>query len=78
MLTPHLVGGKTPTDQKSLCGSDVPPPVPSRTIHFTENLLRDNQVSLVSVGGAQLITTYSLRQKQPNDVESCNFVSLRV
>lgn len=44
MLTPHLVGGKTPTDQKSLCGSDVPPPVPSRTNHSIKNPLRDNQV----------------------------------
>lgn len=76
MLTPHLVGGKTPTDQKSLCGSDVPPPVPSRTNHSTENLLRDNQVSLVSVGGAPLITMCPLRQKQPNDVESCNVFKL--
>lgn len=50
--TSHLVGGKTPIDQKSLCGSDVPPPVPSRTNHSTENLLRDNQVTLVSVDSA--------------------------
>ena len=43
-----LVGGKTPTDPKSLAGTDVPPPVPSRTNHNADNLLRDNQVGLVS------------------------------
>ncbi|XP_034534164.1 apoptosis-stimulating of p53 protein 2-like isoform X2 [Notolabrus celidotus] len=31
------------SDQKGLSGSDVPPPVPSRTNHSAENLLRDNQ-----------------------------------
>ncbi|XP_035516025.1 apoptosis-stimulating of p53 protein 2-like, partial [Morone saxatilis] len=39
-LSSHNSGGKTFTDQK---GSDIPPPVPSRTNHITENLLRDNQ-----------------------------------
>uniref|UniRef100_A0A671VAD1 Tumor protein p53 binding protein, 2b n=1 Tax=Sparus aurata TaxID=8175 RepID=A0A671VAD1_SPAAU len=38
--------GKTPTDQKGVSGSDVPPPVPSRTNHNTGSLLRDNQVSM--------------------------------
>lgn len=42
----HDVGGKTATDQKSLSGSDVPPPVPARTNHATENVLRDKQVSV--------------------------------
>ncbi|XP_071379454.1 apoptosis-stimulating of p53 protein 2-like [Centroberyx affinis] len=37
--------GETLSDQKGLSGSDVPPPVPSRTNHITENLLRDNQAS---------------------------------
>ncbi|KAM3623599.1 uncharacterized protein V6R79_013131 [Siganus canaliculatus] len=36
-------GSKTTTDQKGLSGSDIPPPVPSRTSQITENLLRDNQ-----------------------------------
>ncbi|KAI4833392.1 hypothetical protein KUCAC02_016298 [Chaenocephalus aceratus] len=40
-----LSGGKILTDQRSLSGSDIPPPVPSRTNHITENLLRDNQAS---------------------------------
>ncbi|KAM9363285.1 apoptosis-stimulating of p53 protein 2-like [Symphorus nematophorus] len=44
-LSCHNSGGKTLTDQKSLSGSDNPPPVPSRTNHITENLLRDNQAS---------------------------------
>ncbi|XP_036961503.1 apoptosis-stimulating of p53 protein 2b isoform X2 [Acanthopagrus latus] len=44
-LSGHSSGGKTPTDQKGLSGSDVPPPVPSRTNHTTESLLRDNQTS---------------------------------
>ncbi|XP_070778506.1 apoptosis-stimulating of p53 protein 2b [Enoplosus armatus] len=39
----HNSGGKTLTDQKGLSGSDIPPPVPSRTNHITENLLRDKQ-----------------------------------
>ncbi|XP_056225125.1 apoptosis-stimulating of p53 protein 2-like isoform X2 [Seriola aureovittata] len=38
-------GGDTLTDKKDLSGSDAPPPVPSRTNHTTENLLRDNQAS---------------------------------
>ncbi|XP_070683738.1 apoptosis-stimulating of p53 protein 2b [Pempheris klunzingeri] len=38
-------GGKTLTDQKGISGSDIPPPIPSRTNHITENLLRDNQAS---------------------------------
>ncbi|XP_071359231.1 apoptosis-stimulating of p53 protein 2b [Trachinotus anak] len=38
-------GGETLKDQKDLSGSDVPPPVPSRTGQTTENLLRDNQAS---------------------------------
>lgn len=49
MMTAPVVGGKTPTDQKSLSGSDVPPPVPSRTNHTTGSLLRDNQVSVNSL-----------------------------
>ncbi|XP_033480652.1 apoptosis-stimulating of p53 protein 2-like [Epinephelus lanceolatus] len=44
-LSCYNSGGKTLTDQKGLSGSDVPPPVPSRTSHITENLLRDNQAS---------------------------------
>ncbi|KAM7419948.1 hypothetical protein PAMA_016853 [Pampus argenteus] len=44
-LSCHNSGGETLTDQKGLSGSDIPPPVPSRTNHITENLLRDNQVS---------------------------------
>ena len=44
MMIAPLAGGKTHTDQKGLSGSDNPPPVPSRTNHITENLLRDNQV----------------------------------
>ncbi|XP_040891316.1 apoptosis-stimulating of p53 protein 2b [Toxotes jaculatrix] len=38
-------GGETLREQKGLSGSDVPPPVPSRTSHTSENLLRDNQAS---------------------------------
>ncbi|XP_038589770.1 apoptosis-stimulating of p53 protein 2-like [Micropterus salmoides] len=45
-LSCHNSGGKTLTDQKSLSGSDIPPTVPSRTNHITDNLLRDNQVSV--------------------------------
>ncbi|KAK1886047.1 Apoptosis-stimulating of p53 protein 2, partial [Dissostichus eleginoides] len=44
-LSCHHSGGKILTDQRSLSGSDIPPPVPSRTNHITENLLRDNQAS---------------------------------
>ncbi|XP_076584710.1 apoptosis-stimulating of p53 protein 2b [Chaetodon auriga] len=44
-LSCHNSGGKTLTDQKGLSGSDIPPPVPSRTNHITENLLKDNQAS---------------------------------
>lgn len=47
MLCP-LVGGKTHTDQKGLSGSDIAPPAPPRTNHITENLLRDNQVTMDS------------------------------
>lgn len=49
MMTAPVVGGKTPTDQKGVSGSDVPPPVPSRTNHNTGSLLRDNQVSVNSL-----------------------------
>lgn len=49
MMAAPIAGGKTPTDQKGLSGSDVPPPVPSRTNHTTESLLRDNQVSVNSL-----------------------------
>ncbi|KAM9856918.1 apoptosis-stimulating of p53 protein 2b [Aulostomus maculatus] len=35
--------GETLKVQKGNSGSDVPPPVPSRTSNVTENLLRDNQ-----------------------------------
>lgn len=45
-MSSPLVGGKTLTDKKGLSGSEIPPPVPSRTNHIAENLLRDNQVSL--------------------------------
>ncbi|XP_058496715.1 apoptosis-stimulating of p53 protein 2-like isoform X2 [Solea solea] len=38
-------GGETLTDQKGVPGSDVPPPVPARTNHNTDSLLRDNQAS---------------------------------
>ncbi|XP_019962727.1 apoptosis-stimulating of p53 protein 2-like [Paralichthys olivaceus] len=31
--------------ERGLCGSDVPPPVPSRTNHSTDTLLRDNQIT---------------------------------
>lgn len=48
MMVFSPVGGETLTDQKGLSGSDIPPPVPSRTSHTTENLLRDNQVPLNS------------------------------
>ncbi|XP_044045246.1 apoptosis-stimulating of p53 protein 2-like isoform X3 [Siniperca chuatsi] len=44
-LSSHNSGGKTLKDQKGLSGSDIPPPVPSRTNHIAENLLRDNQAS---------------------------------
>ncbi|KAK5865499.1 hypothetical protein PBY51_019765 [Eleginops maclovinus] len=44
-LSCHNSGGKTIPDQRSLSGSDIPPPVPSRTNHITDNLLRDNQAS---------------------------------
>ncbi|KAL6111047.1 usp34 [Pungitius sinensis] len=37
----HCSDGKT----EALSGSDIPPPVPSRTNHTTENLARDNQAS---------------------------------
>ncbi|XP_062244911.1 apoptosis-stimulating of p53 protein 2-like [Platichthys flesus] len=38
-------GDETPTGLRGLCGSDNPPPVPSRTNHSTDTLLRDNQAS---------------------------------
>ncbi|KAM8878094.1 apoptosis-stimulating of p53 protein 2-like isoform 2-T2 [Spinachia spinachia] len=41
----HCSDGKTLTDKKALCGSDIPPPVPSRTNHIAENLPRDHQAS---------------------------------
>uniref|UniRef100_A0A3B5AQY4 Apoptosis-stimulating of p53 protein 2-like n=1 Tax=Stegastes partitus TaxID=144197 RepID=A0A3B5AQY4_9TELE len=40
-----FLGGETFTNQKGPSGSDLPPPVPSRTNHTAENLLRDNQAS---------------------------------
>ncbi|XP_029313830.1 LOW QUALITY PROTEIN: apoptosis-stimulating of p53 protein 2-like [Cottoperca gobio] len=36
-LSCHNSGVKTLIDQKSLSGSDIPPPVPSRTNHITDN-----------------------------------------
>nr|XP_046232665.1 apoptosis-stimulating of p53 protein 2-like isoform X2 [Scatophagus argus] len=44
-LSCHNSGGKTLTNQKGLSERDSPPPIPSRTNHTTENLLRDSQVS---------------------------------
>ncbi|XP_027139079.1 apoptosis-stimulating of p53 protein 2 [Larimichthys crocea] len=44
-LSSYNSGGKTLTDQKGPSGSDIPPPVPSRIPHITENMLRDNQAS---------------------------------
>ncbi|KAF3688153.1 Apoptosis-stimulating of p53 protein 2 Bcl2-binding protein [Channa argus] len=41
----HNSGGETLTDQKLLSGSELPPPVPSRVSHTTENSLRDKQAS---------------------------------
>ncbi|XP_034444708.1 apoptosis-stimulating of p53 protein 2-like isoform X2 [Hippoglossus hippoglossus] len=38
-------GGETLTGQRGLCGADIPPPVPSRTNHSTDTLLRDVQAS---------------------------------
>ncbi|XP_030012319.1 apoptosis-stimulating of p53 protein 2b isoform X2 [Sphaeramia orbicularis] len=38
-------GGETVSAQKGPSGSDTPPPVPSRTNHMTESLLRETQVS---------------------------------
>ncbi|XP_031157003.2 apoptosis-stimulating of p53 protein 2-like isoform X2 [Sander lucioperca] len=46
----HTSGGKALTDQRSLSGSEVPPPVPSRTNHIAENLLRDNQFPSETLG----------------------------
>uniref|UniRef100_A0A8D3E1A7 SH3 domain-containing protein n=1 Tax=Scophthalmus maximus TaxID=52904 RepID=A0A8D3E1A7_SCOMX len=40
-----LTGGETLTDQTGPPASDILPPVPSRTSHTSENLLRDNQAS---------------------------------
>ncbi|XP_074552144.1 apoptosis-stimulating of p53 protein 2-like [Halichoeres trimaculatus] len=42
-MSSHSSVGKTLSDLKGLSGSDIPPPVPSRTNHSAENLLRDNQ-----------------------------------
>ncbi|KAK9540795.1 hypothetical protein VZT92_003222 [Zoarces viviparus] len=44
-LSGHNLDGKTLTDRKALSGSDIPPPVPSRTNHITEKLLKDSQAS---------------------------------
>ncbi|KAM4603921.1 apoptosis-stimulating of p53 protein 2-like [Polymixia lowei] len=44
-LSSHNSDGVTLSDQQGLSGSDVPPPVPSRTNHISENLLRDSQAS---------------------------------
>ncbi|XP_041839002.1 apoptosis-stimulating of p53 protein 2-like [Melanotaenia boesemani] len=38
-------GGDTFTDQKGLSESNIPPPVPSRSSHTTDNLPRDDQAS---------------------------------
>ncbi|XP_026215515.1 apoptosis-stimulating of p53 protein 2-like isoform X2 [Anabas testudineus] len=38
-------GGESLSDQKSLSGSDIPPPVPSRTSHTADDMLRDKQAS---------------------------------
>ncbi|KAM9306086.1 apoptosis-stimulating of p53 protein 2-like isoform 1-T1 [Pholidichthys leucotaenia] len=48
-LSSHKSGDDTVTDQKFLSGSDVPPPVPSRSPRTTESLLRDTQASCKSV-----------------------------
>uniref|UniRef100_A0A673CH93 Tumor protein p53 binding protein, 2b n=1 Tax=Sphaeramia orbicularis TaxID=375764 RepID=A0A673CH93_9TELE len=40
-----LYRGETVSAQKGPSGSDTPPPVPSRTNHMTESLLRETQVS---------------------------------
>ncbi|XP_034721398.1 apoptosis-stimulating of p53 protein 2-like, partial [Etheostoma cragini] len=37
--------GRHASGSKTFSGSEVPPPVPSRTNHIAEKLLRDNQVS---------------------------------
>ncbi|XP_065816136.1 apoptosis-stimulating of p53 protein 2-like [Labrus bergylta] len=44
-MSSHSSGGKIISDQKGLSVSDIPPPVPSRTNHSAENLLRDNQAA---------------------------------
>uniref|UniRef100_A0A3P9CDB8 Apoptosis-stimulating of p53 protein 2 n=1 Tax=Maylandia zebra TaxID=106582 RepID=A0A3P9CDB8_9CICH len=44
-VTFSFLGGETAID-KSYSGSDIPPPIPSRSNRSTENLLRDNQVSV--------------------------------
>ncbi|XP_034043695.1 apoptosis-stimulating of p53 protein 2-like [Thalassophryne amazonica] len=41
----HGEGGETPKDKKRLSGSSIPPPVPVRTNHITENMHRDKQSS---------------------------------
>lgn len=42
-------GGETATDMNGYSGSDIPPPIPSRSSRFTENLLRDNKASSKSL-----------------------------
>ncbi|XP_069023788.1 apoptosis-stimulating of p53 protein 2-like isoform X2 [Embiotoca jacksoni] len=44
-LSCHSSGGETLTDRTGLSGSDLPPPVPSRSNHTTESPLRDNEAS---------------------------------
>ncbi|XP_029929812.1 apoptosis-stimulating of p53 protein 2-like isoform X2 [Myripristis murdjan] len=44
-LSRHDSDGDALLDHKGLSGSDVPPPVPSRTNHIADNLLRDSQAS---------------------------------
>ncbi|XP_035493577.2 apoptosis-stimulating of p53 protein 2-like isoform X4 [Scophthalmus maximus] len=44
-LSRRYSGGETLTDQTGPPVSDILPPVPSRTSHTSENLLRDNQAS---------------------------------
>lgn len=43
-MTFCIEGGETLKDQKGFSGTEIPPPVPSRTNHTTENLLWDSQV----------------------------------
>lgn len=44
-MSAHSSGGKNLSDQKGLSRSDIPPPVPSRTNHSADNLLRDSQAT---------------------------------